>query len=365
MTNLEQLINVSHLFGRNKEYVIAGGGNTSFKDEHSIWVKASGTSLADIDEDGFVCLSRNLLKQIATSTYSSNAQEREEQVKNDLYKAIISTNGKRPSVETSMHEVIDYAFVVHTHPTLINSLMCSVKSEEVACDLFPEMSIYVGYTDPGYVLFKKVDDAIRLFKQRNKYCPKIIFLQNHGVFVASDSIDEIISIYEKLANVLLAKLSESLPDLILYSENCEMATKIINEKFKKSVVYQSDNLTKQFIQSDKSFAKVASPFTPDQIVYCKSNYLFVESEDQLVKAIESFVTINNYLPKIIAIKGKALFAMEDSEKSAQIAIDVFTDGMKIAYLSMSFGGPHAMTAEQISFIDNWEVENYRRKVAKS
>jgi hypothetical protein len=43
---------------------------------------------------------------------------------------------------------------------------------------------------------------------------------------------------------------------------------------------------------------------------------------------------------------------------------VFTDMMKISYLSEQFGGPHFMTDGQISFIDNWEVENYRRSVAK-
>ncbi len=37
--------------------------------------------------------------------------------------------------------------------------------------------------------------------------------------------------------------------------------------------------------------------------------------------------------------------------------------MKIAYLSQSFGGAHPMTQLQIDFIDNWEVENYRRSVA--
>jgi len=42
---------------------------------------------------------------------------------------------------------------------------------------------------------------------------------------------------------------------------------------------------------------------------------------------------------------------------------VFEDAMKIAYYSESFGGPHPMTQAQIDFIDNWEVENYRRSVA--
>ena len=36
--------------------------------------------------------------------------------------------------------------------------------------------------------------------------------------------------------------------------------------------------------------------------------------------------------------------------------------MKVAWYARSFGGEHPMTARQIDFIDNWEVENYRRKV---
>ena len=36
--------------------------------------------------------------------------------------------------------------------------------------------------------------------------------------------------------------------------------------------------------------------------------------------------------------------------------------MKVALYARSFGGRHPMTRRQIDFIDNWEVENYRRKV---
>ncbi len=45
--------------------------------------------------------------------------------------------------------------------------------------------------------------------------------------------------------------------------------------------------------------------------------------------------------------------------------EVFEDWMKISFLSENFGGPHFMSERDISFIDNWEVENYRRQVAKS
>jgi len=38
--------------------------------------------------------------------------------------------------------------------------------------------------------------------------------------------------------------------------------------------------------------------------------------------------------------------------------------MKISYYSENFGGPRFMTCFHIDFIDTWEVENYRRKIAK-
>ena len=56
--NITTLIEVSRQYGKDKSFVIAGGGNTSYKDATHIWIKASGAALETIDENGFVCLSR-------------------------------------------------------------------------------------------------------------------------------------------------------------------------------------------------------------------------------------------------------------------------------------------------------------------
>ena len=103
---IKDLIEISRYYGCNKEYVIAGGGNTSFKNDQYIWVKASGTSLASIDEKGFVKLSREKLRIISTKTYSDDVIKRESEVKADLYAAITENQEGRPSVETSLHEII-------------------------------------------------------------------------------------------------------------------------------------------------------------------------------------------------------------------------------------------------------------------
>ena len=45
---IKELIEISKYYGNNKEYVIAGGGNTSFKDDEIIWIKESGHPLAEM-----------------------------------------------------------------------------------------------------------------------------------------------------------------------------------------------------------------------------------------------------------------------------------------------------------------------------
>ncbi len=81
-------------------------------------------------------------------------------------------------------------------------------------------------------------------------------------------------------------------------------------------------------------------------------------------ACEQFEKTHGYYPKVILEETGGLTAVEENEKSLKNVLDVYLDEMKISFLSENFGGPHFMTPEQIQFIDNWEVEHYRRKVAK-
>ena len=73
-----------------------------------------------------------------------------------------SGKNKRPSVETSLHEMIQYKFVVHLHPTLINGILCSRNAKSLTHKLFGESVLFVPYTDPGYTLFKKLESEILL-----------------------------------------------------------------------------------------------------------------------------------------------------------------------------------------------------------
>lgn len=370
---IQDLISVSQFYGRDTRFVIAGGGNTSYKNNEKIWVKASGSSLATITEDGFAVLDRSLLNPMSDKQYSSDEAEREEQVKNDLAAATL-TKGRRPSVETSMHNVIDYAFVVHLHPTIINGLMCAQNAEKDLVRLFGEKELYVEYTDPGYVLFKKVDEKIKEYRSKFKEEPKVIWLQNHGIFVAADNIEEIKAIYNNILETLERAVKIPVPAGDRATCNCTeeilpAVRMMVSNESLKTLKVRKNELIKYFYDSIDNQREISKPFTPDAIVYCKSNYLFFNGETpemvitEAQKAIPEFTQKFGYLPKVLLIKGVGMVAVGDNTKQCDIILDVFEDAMKIAFLSRSFGGAHPMTQAQIDFIDNWEVENYRRSVS--
>ena len=113
-------------------------------------------------------------------------------------------------------------------------------------------------------------------------------------------------------------------------------------------------------------APVSLPFTPDIIVYCKSEYIVLDSDDLVKEAeekIEASVARRGHTPKVLLVKGIGLVAVGDHAKNAGIITEVFLDAMKVAFYADCFGGEHPMEPAWIDFIDNWEVENYRRKVA--
>jgi len=348
---------------------LPGGGNTSYKYQDTIWIKASGIALAGINENGFVSLSRKKLSQIEDGIFNDDPILREEEVKEQMKKAIIAPKNLRPSVETSLHNLIGYDYVVHTHPTLVNGLMCARDVEKEVKERFGNEAILVEYTDPGYILFKKVQERIGSYQADHGQAPPVIFLQNHGVFVGANTLDEIKAIYAEIDLKLRIGKDFNLPSLETYAYETEVTKSLAFYFASRSLRTLSvhGDLISHFTAGKSRLQLISKPFSPDIIVYCKSNYLFLQPDvnaGDIKGLLEDFESMHGYYPKVIVHEGGGLTFVEESVKSLLTVKEVYLDLMKISYLSGQFGGPHFMTPEQISFIDNWEVEHYRRKVAK-
>lgn len=376
MNELRELIEISRYYGRDKNYTLAGGGNTSYKNSEFIWIKASGAELATITEDGFAQLFRDKVQIVGEKKYSEDPQQREVEVKSDLIAAnAFPEKGKRPSVETSFHEVIEYAYVIHMHPTLTNALMCAQHAADETRRLFGDDVMYIPYA-PGYALFMMVKSALADYRKKYKRDPHIIFLENHGVFVSADTTAEIRKLYAHITETIRSELNnyeefESLEVPDEASGYLPVIRMLLSGEKPKTALMHNSTLYRHFDQSADAFQKAGLPFTPDMIVYCKAAYMYIEENKNAASVLESFrkqlpgfISAHGYPPKIIVVRDHGIIAVEDNAASASTALEVYEDLLKISYFSDSFGGPHFMTPDEIAFVDNWEVENYRRSISR-
>jgi NAD(P)-dependent dehydrogenase (short-subunit alcohol dehydrogenase family)/rhamnose utilization protein RhaD (predicted bifunctional aldolase and dehydrogenase) len=372
---IRDLIEVSQFYGKQKDYVLGGGGNTSFKNDQYLWVKASGLSLATITEDGFVKLDRSLLSRISEKKYPDDASKRENEIIKDLVKGCVEPeNGKRPSVETLLHNIIGFSLVVHTHSTKVNGLMCANLASEKTLELFGDEGIYIGYANPGYNLFKEFEKAIGIYRLHKGHEPAIIFLQNHGVFVGGNSIEDIYKIYnrieEKLDHVYGPKPIDVIFDFGSLVEKIVPAIRMMFSKDGLKTVRLSNSTILNSYLHKKNQRAISTHFTPDGIVYTNSIFLFIDFEGDVEAFLKSVKNkIEEYqknigkLPKVIFSSGLGVFVIADHAEEAELLTDIIKDHCRIARFTESFGGPHSMTKAQITFIENWEVEQYRAKIS--
>jgi len=225
-------------------------------------------------------------------------------------------------------------------------------------------------------LFTSVKDRLNEWRKIHDRDPQMIFLQNHGVFVSSDSVQEIRQIYSAIESAVSKHITNR-PDLsdLEIPENIVQILPAVRMMLSDETIrlarMRNNKLIEYFTSSASRFAGVSLPFTPDQIVYCKARPLFLESDnpqDVLTECstkVKEFTGEYGYMPRIIGIRGYGIAAIEENIRSAETALDIFEDWMKISYLSGNFGGPHFLSERDIAFIDSWEVENYRRQVAKA
>ena len=72
---MRELIAISRKYGSAPDFVLAGGGNTSWKENGVMVVKASGTELGSITEKGFVQLDFDKLQAIRTKEYPEDREK--------------------------------------------------------------------------------------------------------------------------------------------------------------------------------------------------------------------------------------------------------------------------------------------------
>ena len=64
-------------------------------------------------------------------------------------------------------------------------------TEEIVEELFGDSIIWVDVCKPGYILSKICYDLMEEYKEKHNKSADIILLENHGVFVAGNTVEEL------------------------------------------------------------------------------------------------------------------------------------------------------------------------------
>lgn len=177
MSDLSDLARYSARIGSDPEQVQAGGGNTSLKEDGTLWVKASGLWLADAEtRDLFVPVDvAKVLDAIDRGT------------EDDVRAATIrekNPSGFRPSIETSLHALLPHRFVIHTHSVRTIAIAIRADAEAVFAEKLDGLGwAWVPYVFPGLPLTRAIRDAM------DSRAIDVVVMGNHGLVVAGDDLD--------------------------------------------------------------------------------------------------------------------------------------------------------------------------------
>lgn len=348
MTDLETIVELSHEFG-TVDYVKGGGGNTSVKNDDTLWVKPSGTTLGGLTTETFVAMNRAKINELYVVETPAVAADREELVKNLMADAVENDAG-RPSVEAPLHNVFEAKFVVHTHPALVNGLTCAKGGKDACMELFPD-ALWVEYIDPGYTLCMIVRERIEEYKEAKGKEPALLVLQNHGVFISGDTPDVIRDLYARFMDALKAVYDREGISLTLDIPETPASAEV--EAQIKAVL----GADAAFIASSGNFNVAPGPITPDHLVYSKA---FPFTAELTAEAVAAYQAERGYAPKVV-VAGDRVYGIGNSQKNADLSLELAQDGALVMQLVEAFGGVSYMTDAQREFIENWEVESYRSK----
>lgn len=385
---LEVISKLSRFYGSDPSIVLAGGGNTSCKIGDKLFVKASGTSLATMTPDGFVAMDRIQLADLANATLDGDPDTREAQ-----FQAAISAarcepaKGQRPSVEVLLHHLLPGTYVVHSHATVVNTLTCSLNGRQIANEIFGDSILWLPYVDPGFTLAQSLKQALDAYSKSHDSPVAVVLMANHGLIVAGDLPEAIRETTDDVLRRITERLgtdwsttpfgsptSLSQPNRVIRQIAPLLRGLLAGDSpTLKTITFDNSPVAQALVgTATGKAAALAGPLTPDQIVYCGSYPLWFtpqtnESDSLLLArlkaAIEEHRGRTRFLPKIVLVEGVGLLAIGDDFKQANTAREVYLDSAKVMSGATRFGGISYLTDRERVFIEDWEVESYRRSVS--
>lgn len=175
---LGALARLSAKLGDDPALIQGPGGNASIKLGECLWVKASGTWLADA-----------LKRQVFVPLDLAGVRRRLDAGEADPASPEVICTGQsrdlRPSIETTMHAAMPRRVVLHVHS--VNTIAHAVRTdgEKVLSPLLQGLGwAWIPYAKPGVPL-------TRALRKAAGDGADVLVLANHGLVVAADDVEKV------------------------------------------------------------------------------------------------------------------------------------------------------------------------------
>lgn len=312
--------------GSDPLQVQGAGGNTSWKTGDVMWVKASGTKLADAEQaDIFVAVS---------------VERARAQIDGDgdgtCVSAKLDASPLRPSIETTFHAVLPCAAVVHTHSvTAIAHASCSQGRAALASKFSGLNWALVPYRRPGLPLTRAIREVLA------DPPADVLVLANHGLIVCANSVTEVAALLEE------AQSRMSLP--------CARALCFVpDDEPPEGWSWQPEFAS---LACDPRLAKLASAgsYYPDHVVFLGPALTCVPD---MAGARQKLATLES--PAML-VSGTGVLIRRDAAPGAAAMLGCLRDVL----MRLPEGWKlDSLDARQETELLGWDAEKYRQELAR-
>jgi rhamnose utilization protein RhaD (predicted bifunctional aldolase and dehydrogenase) len=326
---------LSARIGADRRLVQGGGGNTSLKRDGVLWVKASGTWLAQAEQQPiFVPLP---LAQVREALRTNDAEER--------LKRLHPEGGLRPSIETSLHALLPHAVVLHVHSVNAIARMVSPGGyEDIAARMQGLHWSWVPYRRPGYPLTAAVTEVLA----SSVAPPDVLILANHGLVVGGGDVGAAERLLQEVERRLALPARTPAPaDRARLQAVNDLGWRI------------ADHDVLHAVGTDALALSVArhGALYPDHVVFLGARAAVAEHGRPLSAAVADIAARGAATPVYAAVPGAGLLLAPTLSAGAEAMLECLAlVGLRLARAD----GLSFLAAEDVAALTDWEAEAYRR-----
>jgi rhamnose utilization protein RhaD (predicted bifunctional aldolase and dehydrogenase) len=312
--------------------VQGAGGNVSWKDNETLWIKASGAWLADAArEDIFVPVDlRHLQEALAARDFNATPRVRGQTV-------------LRPSIETLLHALMPHPVVIHLHPVEVLAHLVRHEFETEIGERIGNRLRWVstGYHKPGAALAGAVSSALGQVPDA-----QVVLLQNHGVVIGGRSVSDVDDVLRALVNALAVPPPPPVP------------LRIPELPLASTYIPVADTATHQLGIDPALFSRLASDWAlyPDHVV-------FLGARPACYTSIDAMMTERKFdgkSPELAFVRGVGVFVRSGFSLAKQVQLRCYYDVL----CRQTNKTLNALQDFQIAELLNWDAEQYRMNLKR-